>query len=262
MKMSDPLYLIEGETIKGEDLGGILRSGDVKDRDVQLRGCRIRGDVDLRDCRIRCPITFSECVFEGSVNCEGATLHLLYLKGVVLEGALQGSGSVVEQGVFFGPGEKGICTIKGGVAFDRARIGGRVNCRGAEFKSDGGYALSLEDAIVEADVYLGTFHKGDQFTACGVSLRCAQVGHRVNCRGGVFLSGGGMPALNCENLEARSLLFKNTDMRGKVIFSGAAVETLFVDEGFRGADVEARAFHYDRLVVDGTTDVKDFGWRG
>ena len=176
---------------------------------IEVRGARIDGDLNLSSIKIPFPLIFKRCAFSGDINLKNCKIWVLDFCGSHVR-SIDCTGSKVDKGIFLSDGfrSNGIVCIEG------TKIGGPLDCTGAEFLNPGNTALDADGIKVAGDVLM---HNG--FRAEGmVSLVEATITGNLECNQGLFINKGGV-ALNAERLKVSGDVFlcKGSWPRGKEI---------------------------------------------
>jgi hypothetical protein len=199
----------------------------------------------------------------GAVHLPGAHIGgLLDCSGAELRNdsgpALAADGLQVDQGLFLtgvlaatGGGEDGAVSLIG------ARIGGLLDCSGAELRNDSGRALAADSLQVNQ----GLFLRGG-FTATGggedgaVSLIGARIGGSLECDGAQLRNDSG-PALAADGLQVNGALFLRGGFTatgggglGAVHLPGAHISKQLVCSGAELRNDSGPALRADGLQVD------------
>jgi hypothetical protein len=199
----------------------------------------------------------------GAVHLPGAHIGgLLDCSGAELRNdsgpALAADGLQVDQGLFLtgvlaatGGGEDGAVSLIG------ARIGGLLDCSGAELRNDSGRALAADSLQVNQ----GLFLRGG-FTATGggglgaVHLPGAHISKQLVCSGAELRNDSG-PALRADGLQVDQDLFLRGGFTATGGGAGAAVYLTGARVGgtlhFDPAHLEHTADPHQLLTVDGLT---------
>ena len=227
---------------------------------VALAGAYIPGTLDLRFSKGRGQIALIACRFEQVPQLEQARLDQLALNHSHIPG-LSAQGLKVKGSLFFSN-----LTAKGTVDVNSAKIGGPLDCTGANFdgpilEGKKGPALSAYGVKVGAGIFI------NNLTAKGtVDVNGAKIAGQLNCNG-ADLDGAGGVALFAQGVEVGAdLILTNLTAKGTVAVNGAKIGgqldcTMANLDGAggkalnaEGAEVGASLF-LTNLTVKGTVDV-------
>ncbi|QYK41272.1 MAG: hypothetical protein KF887_18190 [Paracoccaceae bacterium] len=226
---------------------------------LRVRGAWIRGDgpagaetrgLDLEGCRLPGDLALIACRFPEMVLLRGAKAESLFLNGSRLQGGLGADRLQAGGGVFL----RGV-TATGEVRLPGARLGGNLDCEGAQFTAQGGgHALSADRLQAEGSVFL----RG--VTATGaVRLLGAWLGGNLDCEGAQFTAQGGGHALSADGLQAEGdVVLRGVTATGAVRLLGAG---LGGDLDCEGAQFTAQGGGH-ALSADGAKVAGTFFLRG
>ena len=202
----------------------------VQEAGLEIYGAYIVGDVDL--CRGNCvkKLVLNETHIDGSLQIEDASLGILALQKSYVSGIV-GRRSKIDGTLLL----DGIQCV-GEISLYRAKIGGNVQCSGANLKRNANNftVLNCYHATIGGDVLLN-----DGFTAQGgISLQNASIEGCIYCTGGVFNADGDKDkegniytgtALDCSNASIRGdvlLIARGSERfkaKGMVSFHSATI---------------------------------------
>jgi hypothetical protein len=176
---------------------------------LRLRGVRISGQLDLENLSTDVNLELCDCLLEEGVLARDARLAMIGLAGCRIGQRagppLDAAGltcSVLDltRATIIGNAEGGAVNLTG------ARIGGHLDCSGAELRNDSGPALTADRLQVNRDLFLR-----DEFTATGsgkrgaIRLNSAHIGSVADCSGAELRNDSG-PALAADSLHLAAML--------------------------------------------------------
>jgi hypothetical protein len=203
----------ESRTCRASVIRDLLRGRLAADPDphgLRLRGARISGRLDLENLTTDVTLELRDCLLEEGVLARDGRLAGLDLAGCQLEhpdkspldaGRLTCSKLDLSGARIIGSTDLGAVHLLG------ARIGGNLECDGAELRNDSGPALVADGLQVGQAMYLRS-----GFTATGsgghgaVRLFGAHIGGLLNCTGAKLRNDSG-PALSADGLQVGLGLF-------------------------------------------------------
>jgi sRNA-binding regulator protein Hfq len=115
---------------------------------LELHGIRIDGGLDLYNVEIKSPFVVWKCAFSGDIFLQDAKLRGFYLVGCNMKG-LSASRARID-----GPVLLRDSTAEGEVNLLVAKIGGDLDCGGAQFSNANGLALMANGTKIEGNVFL------------------------------------------------------------------------------------------------------------
>jgi hypothetical protein len=254
----------ESRTCRASVIRDILRGRLAADPDphgLRLRGARITGRLDLEYLTSTIVVELTDCFLEEGLTVRGARLPFLNLEGSVLkhrsEPALNAEGLQVDHDVnlrkIVASGSSG----DGAVRLTGARIGGSLECDGAELRNDSGPALYADRLQVGQSMFLRY-----GFTATGhsgyglVYLVGADIsGHLDGTRADLRNDSG--PALDAYSLRVGQGMYLGGGFAATGDGSGVTVDLTDARVGgkfvFAPARLEHRTNSHQRLAADGLT---------
>ena len=179
---------------------------------VWLEGARITGVLDLRFAKCRGRLVLDKCRFEqgllleraelGTLSLEQSSLFDLFAQGANLAGDLFLRSAQATSTI-------DICGV---------RIGGQLDCTGANLNGNGNKALNAQGLRVKDSLLF------NDVTATGtVDLTGAQIGGQFDCVGAT-LDGNGGPSLNARRIRVKaSSLLRKLTATGTLAFTGAQI---------------------------------------
>jgi sRNA-binding regulator protein Hfq len=188
-------------------------------RGLELHGMRVDGSVELDNAEIKFALRAWNCAFSGHISLQDAQLRVLYLLGCQIR-SLNARRATTKGSVFLSKGFK----AEGEVNLVETRIGGRLDCSGAQFLNANGIALTANGAQIEGGVFLRNGFKAEG----EVNLVKATIGGHLDCVGGAqFLNAKGM-ALNANtaNIEGCVYLRDGFKAEGAVNLVAATIGNL------------------------------------
>jgi hypothetical protein len=151
-------------------------------RGLDLRGIRIDGELDLNFAEIKFPFSAWKCVFVEDIILQDAQLRGFYLVSCQIK-SLNAGRAIIDGPVLLRNTE-----AKGEVNLSGTKIGGDLECDGAQFLNAEDLALNADGAKIEGNVFLR-----NRFKAEGqVNLEGATIGGALQCDGGKFLNARGL----------------------------------------------------------------------
>jgi hypothetical protein len=167
-------------------------------RGLDLRGMKIKGDLDLSKAKIPFFLSAEKCVFLGSILLRRAEVRELYFSKCYIKKpktgqkefkALDAEEAKISGSLSFRDGSK----AEGEVSLLGIALGGDLDCRESQFSNPGRDALSADGARIEGDVLLGECKIRGKVrlsgAAIGGNLECSAAQFRTR-KGG--LNGDGM----------------------------------------------------------------------
>ena len=166
-------------TVRGPFLRFLLLGGDndapVHEKDVELQGAFIDGDIDLEGTQGVRPLALYNCLVNGLLIGLNARLRKLNLSGTQISG-IDCDGALIAGHVILREGFRS----EGEVRFLGAEINGQLDCSGGRFNNPEGDALNCEGAKIASNVFLR-----DGFVADGeVDFLGAEIGGQLRCTAG------------------------------------------------------------------------------
>lgn len=245
-----PEAVSDAVRVRAAFLRFLLLGGDgrapVHEGGVHLRGAFVEGWLDLRGCRIPANVNLRHCRFERQINAMDAHVDGLFsLQGSHLADGLVADRLRCSSGVILRNGLK----AAGEVRLGGARIGGDLDCSGAQFEVEAGDALAVDSVEIAGDVFLS-----DGFKATGgVRLPGARIQGVLSCKGGQFEVQVG-DALSVENADIKSDVFLSDGFKatGAVRLLGSNIGGSLICTGGQFAVKEGHALSADRANVEGS----------
>jgi hypothetical protein len=190
---------------------------------VNLRQAFIEGDFDLEGCQRVENLYIFDSYFTGSLNCIGAHLQGLIMRGSRVEG-IDGDRARIDGSVHLNDG----FLAEGEVRLLGAQIGGSLDCKGGNFENAGEDALSCDGAKVGGDIFL----RGGFAAEGGVRLLGVEIDGDLSCIGGRFKNADGV-ALACDRLRVTGNVFLSDDfsVQGEVRLLGVEIDGALTCEG-------------------------------
>lgn len=209
--------------IRADVLRFLILSDTTTENGLMLMGAYISGHLDLSNLTITSKCSFMGCRFEGDINLTYSTIH----------GIFQLKNSSIAS----------LCAVS-------ANLLGPLNCSGAEFLADEGFALDLQSAEIKG----GMFLRGAKLKATA-HLSGAQIEGHLDCNGAKFLVNKGT-ALNLQGIRASILQFLDIKTDGGVIdLTSAHVDDLTDDpDSWPTGQMVLNGFTYKR--IHGPTDAQ------
>jgi hypothetical protein len=213
----------ESRTCSATVIRDILRgrlAADLDPHGLRLRGARITGRLDLENLVTGVWLELADCLLEEGVAASDARLASVVLTGCQLEHPAEPPRDAARLtcGVLSLAGARVIGHAGyGAVDLGGARIGGYLDCSGAELCNDCGPALYADGVQVEQSTFLA-----DGFTATGrgdlgaVHLHGADIGGQLVCDGARLRNDSG-PALLADGLHVGHGVF----LRGEFTATGS-----------------------------------------
>lgn len=240
-------------TVRAAVLRHLLTETDwaVDPKGVRLRGVRIRGLLDLEAVTIRCPLWLDDCDLEDPrpIALDFATVPVLVLHRCRLAG-LSGSNFAaaakldIENSVFTGH-----------VTLNGARIGGALECRGAQLGANqDGNSLICNGMNVRLSVHLGE----------GFAPKGAVMLPRVNIGGELICPDGHLGAnklgisLGAPGLRVGGAVYldRKFSAQGAVWLTGANIGgQLRCDSAHIGTDADGNSMVCDGLRTGGSVNL-------
>jgi hypothetical protein len=246
---------------------------------VQLRGARIRGQLDLEAAKLRCPLRLEYCYLDGnpiSVNLDYAEVSLFTLIHCVLAG-LSGSTLKVTKGLnlagseFTGPVTLRDAHIMGLFCCTDAKLTGVASKDPEQDASDRqalaashGYALDADGMTVHGNAMLD----GEFKAVGGVWLNRANVAGELNCTGATLTAAfnpetddhhAGDCAMYADGLMVGGsvVLTKCVATHGGIRLSTATISGELICSGTRleDADRKGNALRANQLKVGGNVSI-------
>ncbi len=250
----------DDRTCQAAVIRDILRGRLAPDSDphgLRIRGARISGQLDLQNLSTDVNLELRDCLLEDGVLARDARLASVGLAGCRIGqraglslDAIRLTCSVLDltQARVIGHAEHGAVNLLS------ARIGGLLNCSGAELRNDSGPALAADGLQVDQTLLL----RGG-FTATGsgeygaVFLRGARIGGVLDCSGAELRNDSG-PALVADGLQVDQTLsligFTGSGERGAVRLRGARIGGQLDCSGAELRNDSGPALDADGLQVD------------
>jgi hypothetical protein len=177
---------------------------------LRLRGARITGRLDLQDLATDVHLELKDCLLEQGVLARRARLAGLVLAGCQIEHPAESplDGARLTCGVLALAGAS-VSGHAGGGAVDLtgARIGGSLDCDGAQLRNDSGPALSADGLQLDQDMLLtGEFVATGSGEDGGVRLVGARIGGQLHCTWAELNNESG-PALRADGLHVDQGMF-------------------------------------------------------
>jgi hypothetical protein len=141
---------------------------------IQVYGVRIDGDLDLEEARIPFPLLTWKCAFNGNVLLRSAHLRSLYLLNSSVK-SLNAENAQIEGNVLFEDSFR----AEGEVSFLGTKIGGTLNCAGAQLTNPKGKALNADRLNIAGYVFLRPGFKAEG----EVNFLGATIGANLECDG-------------------------------------------------------------------------------
>ncbi|MEU7598064.1 hypothetical protein AB0B79_34320 [Streptomyces sp. NPDC039022] len=225
--------------------GGVNLYGASVGAGFELDGARL---VNSRGFALRAPnlvvasdLTCSNAVFTGGINVFGAEVGgQFWLNATRLTNADGWALNAANVKVGGGLYSRGGMAAEGGVNLYGATIGAGVELESGKLVNRRGAALRAPHVTVAGD-----FTCDDGFSAVGgVELSGCRIEGRLSFRGAAL--GGAEPAvLTCTNAEVRELFLDRLQSApGVVSLSGAAIEVIHDDPGFRPENLDLDRAQY------------------
>src|SRR4051794_5103533 len=217
---------------------------------VQIRGAHIAGPLTLTHLTLRCPLELRDCHLESDVDLTKAIGSDLSLAGSHLHGTLQGRRLRLDHDL-----DLSLFVCSNRVHLPGARIGGVLDCSGAELTNDTGPALAADGLTVDGSVFLR-----NGFTATGsgqlgaVRLLGAHIKGPLECTGATLTNETG-PALIADGLTVEGVFLAygfiaiGHGERGTVRLFGARVGGQLACPDARMSNDSGPALYADRLIV-------------
>ncbi|MFE0020266.1 hypothetical protein [Amycolatopsis sp. NPDC059021] len=181
-------------TVRAGFLRRLLLTAEVEDGVIpalRVAGARISGKLDLAGADVPCPVRFHACHFDQVLDVEAARTRQLDLNASVLPGL---RGARVRMA---GALHLTACRFSGDVRLAGARIEGPLLAEGARLETTDGWALRLDTAHIENDLWAPGLRATGPVTVEGaaidgaLNLRDAELGNPGDiCLGGTNLTVG------------------------------------------------------------------------
>lgn len=227
-------------------------------RGLELQGMRIDGWLDLGSADIQFPFWAWKCAFSEDISLQDAQLRGFSLLDCRIKG-LNANGASIEDDVFV----RGGCKTEGEVDLLGAKIGGNLDCSGAQFSNVGGLALIASGAQIRGPVFLS-----DGFKAEGeVNLVGTKIGGILDCKDAEFSNVKGM-ALNASAARVDGSVFlRGSKAEGEVNLLRTAINGNLDCSGARffnatglaltveGAQIESNVFLCDGFKAEGKVNL-------
>jgi hypothetical protein len=180
--LSDGQRVVSADVIRRLCVGAEAK--EVDPRGVHVRGARIVGPLDLSYCTVLHPLRFERTIFEAVPDLSGARLAALWITGCSLPG-------LIGDGIRLDDLRLIASDVHGELRLLNAKIGGHLDCSGATFSNEGGYALFAEGAEINGGVSLR-----EGFRATGaVWFPVAKISGQLDCSGATLSNEGGFALL-------------------------------------------------------------------
>jgi hypothetical protein len=252
----------ESRTISATVIRDILRGRLAADPDphgLRLRGARITGRLDLENLATDVNLELRDCLLEEGVLARGARLAFVGLTGCQIAHPAEpplAADRLTCSVLALSDARITGHTSAGTVRLADARIGGSLECDGAELRSDSGPALLAYGLEVGQGIFLS---RGFTATGAGdngaVNLAGARIGGSLECDGAQLRNDSG-PALNAYNLAVGQDLFLHRGFtatgaggNGAVRLDGARIDGSLECDGAKLRNNSGPALHADGLQV-------------
>ncbi len=199
-----PITATTQNRVRANFLRFLLLGGDhqtpVHERGVQLIGAWVEEELDLENTTTVSAIDCVCCTFEKNLNLRRSQIHGgIFLSGSEVPG-ISGDGLTTEGDIYLRQGFR----ATGPIRLLGSKIGGSLECDGAEIDSKGNNAINAERAVVNGSVFLR-----DNFKATGpVRLVGMKVGGSLELSN-AHLDGQGKAALSVDRSLIRGSVFIN-----------------------------------------------------
>ena len=209
---------------------------------LELWGMRIDGMLDLTNAELKFSFRAKQCAFSENISLQDAQLRGFLLLDCRIKSLNAGrakiSGAVLLRAV----------KADGEVNLIWARIGGELDCVGAQFVNAGGLALNANSARIDGSVFL--FYP---FMAEGeVNLLGATIGENLDCDGAHLSNAGGL-ALNANGakIEGNVFLVHHFKAEGEVNLRGATIGGNLECDGARLSSAKRSALEASGAKIEG-----------
>jgi hypothetical protein len=209
------------------------------EKGVRVSGAWIAGPLDLEGCRVPRDIGLKDCRFEAVPVLRSAVIDNLFLDGSALPGLqagqLEARGSVTLRGA----------SVTGEIDLAGARLGGALECDGADLLRPGGVALDAHGLQAAAILLRGATVSG------GVVLMGARLTSEFDAIGATIARPEAV-ALNADGLEAGGdAVLQGATVTGETRFMGARIGGDLDCAGASLGEPGGFALRLDRAVIAG-----------
>jgi hypothetical protein len=148
--------VIEASVLAELLLERAVSSGATHPSGLQIKGAVVAGTLDLRNCTCAVAFTLRACRIANAPELAGATLPMLALEDCDFPG-MEADGLYIEHDLSLKRSR-----VSRKIALGRARIGGALDCSGAEIENEGGQALRAEFAEMGSMLFRAFDYPGNK----------------------------------------------------------------------------------------------------
>jgi hypothetical protein len=210
---------------------------------IKIYGARVDGDLNLEDTQIAFSLVTWKCAFNGNVLLRHTHIKALYLLASRVN-ALNAEGAEIDGSLFLRNDFK----ADGDVNLLGAKIGGSLECDGAQLSNPKGKALNADRINVAGYVFLRHGFKAEG----EVNFLGATIGANLECDGAQLSNPTGK-ALNADRVNVTGYVFLRGGFKaeGEVNLLSATIGANLECDGAQLSNPTGKALYADGAKING-----------
>ena len=234
----DPDRLIRAALLRFLILGG-EEGCRPHEKGLRVSGAWITGVLDLEACRVFRDIGLNDCHFEAVPVLRAAIINRLFLDGSLLPG-LQAERLETRGGIYLRAAR-----IDGEVHLAQSRLGGNLECDGADIRTTSGYAIHAPSIELRNMLARGATLRG------GIDLSGASLSADFDCAGAAIEANGSF-AVDLDEVETKgNVVLRSARITGEVRLYAAVIGADLDCSGTTIANPDGGALDIGRTTIRG-----------